>query len=44
MKLEGTIINFLSDSITEGCGTTAPDKVFHQLISEKSVRSFLKSN
>ena len=35
MKLEGLTINFLGDSITEGCGTTGPDKVFHQLIKEK---------
>ncbi len=35
MKLEGLTINFLGDSITEGCGTTAPEKVFHQVIKEK---------
>ena len=35
MKLEGLVINFLGDSITEGCGTTSPDKVFHQLIKEE---------
>ncbi len=35
MKLEGARINFLGDSITEGVGTTAPDKVYHQLIKEK---------
>ena len=35
MKLEGLTVNFLGDSITEGTGTTAPDRVFHQLIKEK---------
>ncbi len=35
MKLEGMTINFLGDSITEGHGTTGPDKVFHQIIKEK---------
>ena len=35
MKLKGLTINFLGDSITEGYGTTAPDKVFHQIIQEK---------
>lgn len=35
MKLEGKVINFLGDSITEGHGTSDLDKVFHQLIKEK---------
>ncbi len=35
MNLKGLKINFLGDSITEGHGTTEPDKVFHQLIKEK---------
>ena len=35
MELKGLTINFLGDSITEGCGTTAPQTVFHQLIKEK---------
>lgn len=35
MKLKGLTINFLGDSITEGHGTTAPEKVFHQIIKEK---------
>ena len=35
MKLKGVKINFLGDSITEGHGTTGPDKVFHQLIKKK---------
>jgi len=34
MKLEGLTINFLGDSITEGYGTTGPDKVFHQVIEK----------
>lgn len=35
MKLEGSKIIFLGDSITEGALSTAPDKVFHQLIAKK---------
>lgn len=35
MNLKGLTINFLGDSITEGHGTTSPEKVFHQLIKEK---------
>lgn len=35
MKLENISANFLGDSITEGYGTTGPDKVFHQLIAKK---------
>ncbi len=35
MELRGLTINFLGDSITEGHGTTAPEKVFHQIIKEK---------
>ena len=35
MKLEGLTINFLGDSITEGHGTSAPDRAFHQIIKEK---------
>ena len=35
MKLEGLTFNFLGDSITEGVGTTALDKIFHQIIKEK---------
>lgn len=35
MELKGLTINFLGDSITEGHGTTAPEKVFHQLIKEQ---------
>lgn len=32
MELKGKTINFLGDSITQGVGTTEPDKVFHQII------------
>ena len=35
MKLDGLTINFLGDSITQGVGTTAPEKVYHQIIKEK---------
>lgn len=35
MKLENLKINFLGDSITEGAGTTGPDKVFHQIIKRE---------
>ena len=35
MELNGLTINFLGDSITEGYGTTAPEKAFHQIIKEK---------
>ena len=35
MKLKNIKANFLGDSITEGVGTSSPDKVFHALIKEK---------
>ena len=35
MKLEGLTVNFLGDSITEGHGTSSPDRVFHRIIKEK---------
>ena len=35
MELKNITINFLGDSITEGYGTTAQNKVFHQIIKEK---------
>ena len=35
MILEGKKFNFLGDSITEGHGTSAPEKVFHQIIKER---------
>ncbi len=35
MKLENISVNFLGDSITEGWGATAKDKVFHYLLAKK---------
>jgi len=35
MKLEGKRICFLGDSITEGVGTSAPDKTYHQIIARE---------
>lgn len=35
MNLKRLTVNFLGDSITEGHGTSAPEKVFHQIIKEK---------
>ena len=35
MKLENLTINFLGDSITEGCGTTSSANAFHQIIKDK---------
>lgn len=35
MNLKRMKINFLGDSITQGHGTTSPDKIFHQIIKEK---------
>lgn len=35
MELKNIKANFLGDSITQGCGTSSPDKVFHALIKEK---------
>lgn len=35
MILKGLTVNFLGDSITEGHGTTAPEKIFHYLIEQK---------
>lgn len=35
MELNGLKIAFLGDSITEGVGTTAPENIFHQIISRK---------
>ena len=40
MILEGKIINFLGDSITQGIGTTAQSRVFHQLIKENCNMAF----
>ena len=33
MKLDGLAINFLGDSITEGCGTSGPEKTFTQVLA-----------
>ena len=35
MELQGQVIHFLGDSITQGYGPSAPDKVYHQLIKQK---------
>ena len=35
MKIDGKKFCFLGDSITEGYGTTAPEKVFHQILAKK---------
>ena len=35
MELKGTKINFLGDSITEGAGTSSPDKMFTMLIERE---------
>ena len=35
MELQGKIINFLRDSITEGCGTTGEDKRFTNIIEKE---------
>ena len=35
MELKGKKINFLGDSITEGVGASAPDKVYWRLIAER---------
>ena len=35
MQLQGKIIHFLGDSITQGYGTSAPDKIYHQLIKQR---------
>lgn len=36
MELKGKIINFLGDSITEGVGASMPQKVYWQLIAQKT--------
>ena len=35
MELQGKIIHFLGDSITQGYGASEPDKIYHQLIKQK---------
>lgn len=44
MNLEGKVINFLGDSITEGHGTSDLDKVFHQIIKQKHNLKFAYNN
>ena len=36
MNLEGKVINFLGDSITEGVGTSAPDKIYHAVLAKEA--------
>ncbi len=36
MKLEGLKINFLGDSITEGVGASAPDKIYHAVLKQET--------
>ncbi len=35
MKLQGKKINFLGDSITEGCGVSCQENVFHQVMKRE---------
>ena len=35
MELKGKKINFLGDSITEGCGTSCSENVYHQVMKRK---------
>ena len=42
MELQGKIINFLGDSITEGVGVDNPDNIYHQRI--KSQYGLLRAN
>lgn len=35
MELKGKIINFLGDSITQGCGVSSPKAIFHSVLKEK---------
>lgn len=35
MELKGKTINFLGDSITEGCGATCVEAIYHSLLKEK---------
>ena len=37
MKLEGKIVNFLGDSITEGAGATDYSRVYHQILKNKYI-------
>ncbi len=36
MQLEGKIINFLGDSITEGVGASSPENIYHALLSREA--------
>ena len=36
MELKGLKINFLGDSITEGHGTSSPDKIYHALLKKEA--------
>lgn len=36
MELKGKKINFLGDSITEGYGASAPDKIYHALLKKNA--------
>ncbi|MBQ4110170.1 MAG: SGNH/GDSL hydrolase family protein [Clostridia bacterium] len=35
MKTDNLVINFLGDSITQGCGTSGPDKIFHAVLAKE---------
>lgn len=35
MELKNKIINFIGDSITQGCGTSCNDAIFHQIIKKQ---------
>ena len=35
MELKNISANFLGDSITEGCGTSGADKIFHAILAKK---------
>jgi lysophospholipase L1-like esterase len=44
MKLEGLTVNFLGDSITQGCGTSCPEAMYHAVLKRntglKEVRNY----
>lgn len=35
MDIKGMTINFLGDSITQGCGTSSPEKIYFEVLKEK---------
>jgi len=35
MKLEGAIVNFLGDSITQGVGASSPEHVYPHIIEKR---------